>query len=87
MNDPIADFAALFLESNFSEDNKDYFLSQYYGGNIPRNIRERIMCYEILCDCLWAQWTVIKEAKGDNFGTYGMDRYKRACTNLKKLLG
>ncbi len=87
MNDPIADFAALFLESNFSEDNKDYFLSQYYGGNIPRNIRERIMCYEILWDCLWAQWTVIKEAKGDNFGTYGMDRYKRACTNLKKLLG
>ena len=30
MNDPMADFAALFLESEFSDDSKDYFLKKYY---------------------------------------------------------
>lgn len=36
-------------------------------------------------DYLWAVWTVIKEAQGDNFGTYGMDRYNRAIENLKRI--
>lgn len=39
----------------------------------------------ILWDYLWAQWTVIKEAKGDDFGTYGRDRYERAIRNVKKI--
>lgn len=39
----------------------------------------------ILWDYLWAQWTVIKEAKGDVFGTYGRDRYERAIRNIKKI--
>ena len=81
MNDPMADFAALFLESEFPEEAQDYFLSKYYAGDIPENIKDRIMCYEILWDCLWAQWTVIKEACGDDFGTYGYDRFTRAVRN------
>lgn len=39
----------------------------------------------ILWDYLWAQWTVIKEAKGDDFGTYGRDRYERAIMNLNNI--
>jgi phosphotransferase system HPr-like phosphotransfer protein len=27
----------------------------------------------------------VKEAKGDNFGTYGIDRYNRAIKNISKL--
>lgn len=78
MNDPMADFAALFIESEFSEDSQDYFLMKYYQDNIPPHAKERILCYEILWDTLWAQWTVIREANGDDFGTYGKDRYNRA---------
>lgn len=85
MNDPMADFAALFLESDFSEDSRDYFLRKYYQGEIPANIEDRILCYEILWDTLWAQWTVIKEACGDDFGSYGIDRYNRARANYNKL--
>ena len=85
MNDPMADFAALFLESAFSEDSRDYFLRKYYQGEIPVNIEDRILCYEILWDILWAQWTVIKEACGDDFGSYGIDRYNRAKANFNKL--
>jgi thiamine kinase-like enzyme len=83
VNDPMADIAALFLESNFSEENQDYLLRCYYEDEIPHNARAKIKCYEILWDSLWALWTVIKEACGDDFGTYGIDRYNRAVENLK----
>ena len=85
MNDPMADFAALFIESEFSNDSKEYFLRKYFNDNIPLHTEERILCYEILWDTLWAQWTVIKEACGDDFGSYGMDRYNRAKENYNKL--
>lgn len=85
MNDPMADFAALFLEADFEEENEDYILERYFDGEEPSNAREKILCYRILWDCLWAQWTVIKEAKGDDFGSYGIDRFNRAVSNLKLL--
>ena len=85
MNDPMADFAALFLESDFPEETREYFLSKYYQGATPEGVKERISCYEILWDTLWAQWTVIKETCGDDFGSYGIDRYNRAKTNYKKI--
>ena len=85
MNDPMADFAALFLESEFPEDSREYFLNKYYKGTIPEGVEERILCYEVLWDTLWAQWTVIKEACGDDFGSYGKDRYNRAKVNYTKL--
>lgn len=85
MNDPMADFAALFLEADFEKENEDFILDVYFEGNIPDNAREKILCYQILWDYLWAQWTVIKEAKGDDFGTYGTDRYNRAEKNLTRI--
>lgn len=85
MNDPMADFAALFIEAGFERENEDYILDQYFNGEVPGNAHEKILCYEILWDCLWSQWTVIKEAKGDDFGTYGEDRYRRAINNLKRI--
>ena len=85
MNDPMADFAALFLEADFEQENEDYILDKYFNGHIPSNAREKILCYQILWDYLWAQWTIVKESKGDDFGTYGLDRYKRAIRNLKNI--
>lgn len=85
MNDPMADFAALFIEAGFEPENEDYILDQYFNGNIPDNAREKILCYQILWDYLWAQWTLIKESKGDDFGSYGADRFNRAIRNLSKI--
>lgn len=85
MNDPMADFAALFLESPFSDDETDFVLSAYYEGDVPQNCRLKIRVYQILWDCLWALWTVIKEAQGDDFGEYGQMRYRRAVEGLKRL--
>lgn len=85
MNDPMADLAALFIEAEFEETNEDYTLEKYFEGNIPANAREKILCYKILWDYLWAQWTVIKEAHGNDYGTYGMGRFNRAIKNLDVL--
>jgi CTP:phosphocholine cytidylyltransferase-like protein/thiamine kinase-like enzyme len=82
-NDPMADIAALFLESGFTKENQEFVLREYFGGEIPENAYKKILCFQVLWDCLWAQWTVIKEANGDDFGTYGIDRYNRAIANLK----
>ena len=85
VNDPMADFAALFLESKFSEENQDYMMKQYFQSETPANTWKKILCYQILWDYLWAQWTVIKEANGDDFGSYGKDRFNRAKINLLKI--
>ena len=85
MNDPMADFAALFLENEFTEENQDYILGHYFDGNVTANARQKILHYQVLWDYLWAQWTVIKEARGDDFGSYGFDRYSRAIKTLRKI--
>ena len=85
MNDPVAELAALFLESEFSKENKDIVLNHYYEGTIPSDLQERLLIYQVLWDYLWSQWTVIKEAKGDDFGGYGRMRYERAMKNLQLL--
>ena len=85
MNDPMWDLAALFLENEFSKDEQDYFINSYFEGNEPSNARKKIFAYQILMDYLWSVWTCVKEAQGDDFGSYGMDRYTRAINNLKMI--
>ena len=80
----VRDIDAIILELKQIR-RKDYFLSHYFDGNEPENARKKILVYQILMDYLWAVWTCIKEAQGDDFGTYGMDRYTRAIENLKKI--
>ncbi len=85
MNDPMADLAALFLEADFTPDNEDFLLNEYFNGEVPENAKQKITVYQILWDYLWAVWTVIKEANGDDYGTYGKDRFNRAVKLISKL--
>jgi len=43
------------------------------------------LLFQICQDFLWSIWTCIKEAKGDDFGTYGLDRYARSKQKLAEL--
>lgn len=85
MNDPMWEFAALFLESEFTDDNQDFFLDSYYEGHVPQEAKEKILIYEFLMDILWSIWTVVKETQGDDFGTYGIDRFTRGLATFKVL--
>ena len=81
MNDPMWDLAALFLESEFTKQEEDDFLSYYESDKTPVS-REKIRIYKILQDTIWSLWTVYKEAQGADFGDYGVNRYQRAVEGL-----
>lgn len=81
MNDPMWDLAALFLESEFTRQEEEDFLSHYESDQTPVS-REKIVIYKILQDAIWSLWTVYKEEQGADFGDYGVSRYQRAVKGL-----
>ena len=81
MNDPMWDLAALFLESEFTRQEEEAFLSHYESEQTPVS-REKIAIYKILQDAIWSLWTVYKEEQGADFGDYGVNRYQRAVKAL-----
>ncbi|MDN3018993.1 phosphotransferase [Paenibacillus sp. BSR1-1] len=84
MNDPMWDLAAHSMECSFTPEEEELFLSLYLQQDeIPLEIQQRVLMNKIFQDFLWSTWTVIKEAKGDDFGTYGIDRFNRCRENLK----
>ena len=85
LNDPMWDLAAHSIECAFTEDEEELLLKTYFEGDVRREDKIRVLCYKILQDFLWSIWTIIKEAKGDNFGTYGVERFNR-CRELLRVL-
>ena len=81
MNDPMWDLAALFLESEFTSQEEEAFLSRYESEQTPVSC-EKIAIYKILQDAIWSLWTVYKEEQGADFGDYGVSRYQRAIKGL-----
>ena len=81
MNDPMWDLAALFLESEFTPQEEEAFLSYYESDQTPVSL-EKIAIYKILQDVIWSLWTVYKEEQGADFGDYGVSRYQRAVKGL-----
>lgn len=81
MNDPMWDLAALFLESEFTRQEEEAFLSHYESEQTPVS-REKVAIYKILQDTIWSLWTVYKEEQGADFGDYGVNRYQRAVKGL-----
>ncbi|MDU2673193.1 MAG: winged helix-turn-helix transcriptional regulator [Clostridium sp.] len=85
LNDEMWDLAAHSIECNFTSDEEELFLNLYFNGNPDRESRLRILMNKICQDFLWAVWTLVKEAEGDDFGSYGVDRFNRAKANLDLL--
>ena len=84
-NDPMWDVAAHILEADFNENEEELFLNIYFGDKPKKNMLKRVLINKICQDFLWSLWTILKEAKGDDFGSYGIERYNRAIENLKNL--
>ena len=85
LNDEMWDLAAHSIECNFTADEEELFLNLYFNGDPDRNSRLRILMNKICQDFLWAVWTLVKEAEGDDFGSYGIERFNRCKSNLKLL--
>lgn len=91
INDPMCDVAALFLENDFAAEDEELFFHYYFGDGADLTAaREKILIFKISLDFLWSMWTVLKEARGDDFGSYGLDRFRRAqalCTEYWETYG
>ena len=86
MNDPMWDVAAHCLENGFNSDEEELFLKTYFKQEPKEAYKTRVLINKIYQDFLWSLWTKVKEASGDDFGDYGIERYNRAKENLKLLV-
>lgn len=84
INDPMFDVASLFLENEFAPEDQELFFNYYFMGEEVdlAPYQEKILIFEIAQDFLWSVWTVLKESKGDDYGSYGQDRFDRAVVNM-----
>ncbi|MCL2560518.1 MAG: phosphotransferase [Turicibacter sp.] len=85
-NDPMWDLAAHSLECGFSDLEEALLLQKYFEDErVEEKYFTKVLIFQICQDFLWSIWTCIKEAKGDDFGSYGSDRYLRAKRNLERI--
>src|SRR5699024_9130238 len=77
------DIAAFSLECEFTENEELTFLAAYFQRETKEEELERMLMHKIFQDYLWSLWTFYKEAQGDDFGSYGMLRLKRAKENMQ----
>ena len=85
-NDPVWDLAAHALESEFNKTEELMLLQKYFEtDDVSENDKMKLLIFQICQDFLWSVWTCIKEAKGNDFGSYGIDRYERAKLKLDEL--
>ncbi|MCZ2258551.1 choline kinase family protein [Sporosarcina sp. G11-34] len=82
MFDPLWDVATHLIESEFDGQEEDLFLGHYFQREATEVEKEIILIHKIFQDYLWSMWTLFKEAKGDDFGSYGSDRFERLQRNL-----
>lgn len=84
-NDPMWDVAAHLLECGFEEAEEELFLKIYFENREVQPVqKQKIALYKICQDVLWSAWTIAKEAVGEEFGTYGQERFARAQKNRKE---
>jgi thiamine kinase-like enzyme/choline kinase/predicted transcriptional regulator len=85
LNDDMWDLAAYVLENDLFKEQEEILQKIYFGREANRNEKIRVIIHKICQDFLWSIWTLIKEAQGDDFGTYGTNRYERCKKNLELL--
>lgn len=82
MFDPLWDVATHMMESAFNVAEETTFLQLYFKRAPTKEEEQRIIIHKIFQDYLWSLWTLFKEAKGDEFGSYGQDRFNRLKKNI-----
>lgn len=90
MGDPILDLAMFCVYSGYDENSSMALLNNYLGREETYEECIVLFSYMSLFGFLWALWTQLKQAKGEDFGTYGIEQYQYArnyAREVKKLIG
>ncbi len=84
--DSIWDIAAVCLECNFSEDEEDLFLEEYFGNEDMTVVKEKILIHKVMQDMFWCTWAAAKVAKGDEYlYDYSIFKFNRVKKHLEKI--
>ncbi|WHY77459.1 NTP transferase domain-containing protein [Neobacillus sp. WH10] len=84
MNDPLWDVAAYIIEAELSPAEEKLFLLQYFNGSVTAENQQQLLLNKIFLDFLWTIWALMKEAGGEDFGSYAFNRFTRAQKNLQE---
>jgi thiamine kinase-like enzyme len=84
MNDPLWDIAAYIIEAELSPVKEKLFLLEYFKGEPSSQKLERLLMNKIFLDFLWTIWALMKEAGGEDFGSYALNRFNRAKHHLQQ---
>lgn len=90
MGDPILDLAMFSVYSGYDENTSMALLKNYLVREETLEERIVLFSYMSLSGFLWALWTQLKQADGEDFGTYGIEQYQYArnyAREVKKLIG
>jgi thiamine kinase-like enzyme/choline kinase len=82
MNDPFWDLAGYIIEAELSPAEESLLLLEYFDGNVKEENLQRVLINKIFLDFLWTIWALMKEAGGEDFGSYAFTRFTRAQENL-----
>lgn len=82
MFDPLWDLATLFLSLEMTEEEEDFFLTQYFNREPHQAEKQRLHLLKVFLDYYWGLWYFFKEAKGEFYGSKGTDRMVRAEANI-----
>lgn len=82
MFDPMWDIATLCLTLQLTEEEELFFLKHYLERDPMEEEMQRILLHKIFQDYLWALWTLYKEEKGTDYGSFARDRMNRAKKNI-----
>ncbi|CAH2713937.1 Thiamine kinase [Neobacillus rhizosphaerae] len=84
MNDPLWDVAAYIIEAELSPAEEKLFLLEYFNGDVTTAGLQQLLLNKIFLDFLWTIWALMKEAGGEDFGSYAFTRFTRAQNNLQE---
>lgn len=82
MFDPLWDIATLCISLELQEEEKHFFLKQYFNRKPSAEELQRLLMHTIFQDYLWGLWAYFKEAHGDDVGDDIVVRFKRAAENI-----
>lgn len=86
MTDQFWDLASFCNESHLTIEEITTFLELYFKRTIEKKEMQKIFWFMAFQHLLWSVWTLNKALEGDDFGNYGISRFKNAKKIVEEYL-
>lgn len=84
MNEPMWDLSCLSIECDYTPENDDELLSDYYGAEPTSTQKKLFIASKLYVDYLWTLWGLTRVPfDGQFMQDYADNRYKRLLSNIE----